>query len=82
VAFSLGRHTHPKARPEHPDAPAEPSGIDYLRLLDATHTQRLESRINYTALLGNSATNGTPTDDAATGDVEGTERSGVIGGGA
>jgi hypothetical protein len=36
VAFTLGRHAHPKARPEHPDTPAEPSGIDYLRLLDLT----------------------------------------------
>lgn len=56
VAFTIGRHAHPKARPEHPtsesEAGAESSGIDYLKLLDSTHTQQLESRINYTALLG------------------------------
>ena len=70
VAFTIGRHAHPKARPEHPDNPPEPSGIDYLRLLDATHTQQLESRINYTALLGGQTDNNT-------GDT-----SGVSGGGA
>jgi putative transposase len=54
VAFTLGRHVHPKARPEQP-APVtpEPSGIDYLKLIDTVHTQQLESRINYTALFGN-----------------------------
>ena len=31
-----------------PPAPSE----DYLRMLDTTHTQQLQSRINYTALLG------------------------------
>jgi putative transposase len=68
VAFTIGRHSHPKARPEHPERPAEPTGIDYLRLLDATHTQRLESRINYTALLGqSSATSENSGDIAASG---------------
>lgn len=52
VTFHIGRHAHPKARPEHPVIEAEPTGIDYLQLLDAAHTQRLESRINYTALFG------------------------------
>ena len=52
VAFTIGRHAHSKARPEHPPAPAEPSGIDYLALLDTAHTEALESRINYTALFG------------------------------
>jgi putative transposase len=53
VAFRIGRHAHPKARPEHPD-PAPATGIDYLRLIDADHTEQLESRINYTALFGDS----------------------------
>jgi putative transposase len=55
VAFTIGRHAHPKARPEHPtttETGAESSGINYLKLLDSTHTHQLESRINYTALLG------------------------------
>lgn len=79
VAFSIGRHVHPKARPQCPDTPAEPSGIDYLHLLDQTHTQRLESRINYTALLGGAGTNGTHIDEATSGDADGPS---VIGGGA
>jgi putative transposase len=53
VAFRIGRHTHPKARPEHLEpAPAAPTGIDYLRLVDAVHSDRLADRINYDALLG------------------------------
>jgi putative transposase len=51
VAFRLDRHAHPKARPEHPSQP-EPTGIEYLRLLDAAHTQALQPRINFTALFG------------------------------
>ena len=56
VTFRIGRHSHPKARPEHLPASStdEPpaSGIDYLRLVDADHAAQLESRINYTALFG------------------------------
>jgi putative transposase len=52
IAFTVGRHVHPKARPEQPDAPVEPTGIDYLKLIDTAHTDQLELRINYTALLG------------------------------
>ena len=82
VAFTIGRHSHPKARPEHPDHPAEPSGIDYLRLLEATHTQRLESRINYTALLGHPATNASPSDAVETGiAADDAEDTGASGGG-
>ncbi len=52
VAFRIGRHAHPKARPELPDAkPPPPTGIDYLRLLDAAHHQQLAQRINYAALV-------------------------------
>jgi putative transposase len=62
VGFHIGRHAHPKARPEHPGVEPEPTGIDYLRLIDTTHTQRLEARINYTALLAATqpAEQGTP----------------------
>ncbi len=51
VAFTIGRHCHPKARPEQPGAAPQPTGIDYLRLIDTTHHQHLEQRINYAALL-------------------------------
>ncbi|MFC0530403.1 hypothetical protein [Phytohabitans kaempferiae] len=55
MAFRIGRHSHPKARPEHPDTDTPPAtGIDYLRLIDEDHTQRLESRINYAALFDDS----------------------------
>jgi hypothetical protein len=51
VAFRIGRHAHPKARPEQPDlGPPPPSGIDYLRLLQVAHQQQLATRINYAAL--------------------------------
>ncbi len=56
VGFRIGRHTHPKARPEHPNTDPEPTGIDYLRLIDISHTERLEARINYAALLDSTAT--------------------------
>lgn len=62
VAFTIGRHSHPKARPEQPDTAPEPTGIDYLALIDTTHTQRLEARINYTALLDTPAGPGTDGD--------------------
>jgi putative transposase len=53
VAFRIGRHAHPKARPEHvaADLPA-PSGINYLRLIDAVHDQQVADRVNYTAISG------------------------------
>jgi putative transposase len=51
VAFRIGRHAHPKARPEQPDTgPPPPTGIDYLRLLQVAHQQQLATRINYAAL--------------------------------
>jgi hypothetical protein len=78
VVFTIGRHAHPKARPEQPDTPAEPSGIDYLRLLDTTHTQRLESRSNYTALLGHTPINDKPADHAS---ADAANDAGAIGGG-
>lgn len=54
VAFRIGRHAHPKARPEQAQAEPVPTGIDYLRLIDTDHTRGLESRINYTALFADS----------------------------
>ena len=51
VAFTIGRHTHPKARPDTPDTPPEPTGIDYLKLVQTGHSDALATRINYDALL-------------------------------
>ncbi|MEV4418305.1 DDE-type integrase/transposase/recombinase, partial [Catellatospora sp. NPDC049609] len=51
VAFRIGRHAHPKARPEHLDTdPPAATGINYLHLIDAVHDQVLAERVNYAAL--------------------------------
>ena len=49
----ITRHTHPKARPETPEPPPAPSGIDYLALTAATHHEqiRADRRIGYDALF-------------------------------
>ncbi|MQA64100.1 MAG: transposase, partial [Actinophytocola sp.] len=65
VAFEVGRHVHPKARPDtgsDQHGGAEPSGIDYLKLLDDAHTEKLESRINYTALFNDDTGDGNDGD--------------------
>lgn len=50
IPVSIGRHTHPQARPDTAPAPA-PTGIDYLGLLAARReTELAESIINYSQL--------------------------------
>jgi putative transposase len=50
--FTIGRHAHPKARPEPPPpGQATPTGIDYLHLLDHARGQQLQEQINYAALM-------------------------------
>ena len=52
VAFTIGRHAHPKARPEQPGGGIPPpTGISYLNLIGAAHDAQLGERINYAALL-------------------------------
>ncbi len=52
IPHHIGRHTHPKARPETPPAAAAaPSGIAYLPLIDAAHQAELAATVNYAALL-------------------------------
>jgi putative transposase len=41
VPHIIGRHAHPKARPEQPVPPAPATGIDYIGLLDTAHDTRL-----------------------------------------
>jgi putative transposase len=41
VPHVIGRHAHPKARPEQPAPPAPVTGIDYMGLIDAAHDTRL-----------------------------------------
>ncbi|MGH3938538.1 MAG: Mu transposase C-terminal domain-containing protein [Pseudonocardiaceae bacterium] len=50
VPHRIGRHAHPKARPEMPAPPPAPTGIDYARLIDTAHQAELARGVNYTAL--------------------------------
>ncbi|MEU5943891.1 DDE-type integrase/transposase/recombinase [Micromonospora sp. NPDC047548] len=52
IPHRIGRHAHPKAKPETPEAPPPASGIGYLKLVDAAHQAELADRVNYTALSG------------------------------
>lgn len=53
VPHHIGRHAHPKARPETPPTPPVATGINYARLLEDTHHAELARRVNYAALAGN-----------------------------
>lgn len=48
----VGRHAHPKARPETPPAAPTSTGINYARLLDEAHHAELARQVNYAALAG------------------------------
>ena len=49
----IGRHSHPKAKPENPAAPPPATGIDYLGIIAAEHDQAARRhRIRYDALAG------------------------------
>jgi putative transposase len=51
LPFQITRHSHPKAKPEVPAEPPKPTtGIDYLGLIDNTHTTELAAKVNYAAL--------------------------------
>ena len=53
IPHHIGRHAHPKARPETPPTPpATPTGIDYAALIDTAYQARLGHGVNYTALTG------------------------------
>ena len=53
IPHRIGRHAHPKARPETPPpAPPTPTGIDYARLIDTAHQAQLARKVNYAALAG------------------------------
>jgi putative transposase len=53
VPFLIGRHRHAKTRTadDQQRAEPEPTGIDYLKILDAAHGADLQARINYAALI-------------------------------
>ena len=50
IPHRIGRHTHPKARPETPCPPPLPTGIDYAALIGAAHHRELARGVNYDAL--------------------------------
>jgi hypothetical protein len=49
LPVTIGRHTHPQARPEAAPGPA-PTGIDYLGLLAKRREAELAGSINYAQL--------------------------------
>ena len=54
IPHRIGRHAHPKARPETPPAaPPTPTGIDYAHLIDTAHQAKLAQSLNYAALARN-----------------------------
>jgi putative transposase len=55
IPHHIGRHAHPKARPETPLPPPQATGIDYAHLLDAAHQAELAQKVNYAALAGPTA---------------------------
>ena len=68
--FTIGRHRHAKTRTAdgQPRTEPEPTGIDYLRILDHARDQDLAAGINYAALAGD------PGQDTADGTGEGGHR--------
>jgi len=51
VPRQVGRHSHPKAKPEEPDIPPPATGIDYLGIIRAEHEEAARrNRIRYDAL--------------------------------
>jgi putative transposase len=70
TAQVIGRHAHPKARPEHvdPAPPAAQTGIDYLRLVAAAHDIADARRIDYRAVTGPPPDGPGPATDVPGGD--------------
>jgi putative transposase len=68
LPFQITRHSHPKAKPEVPAEPPKPTtGIDYLGLIDDTHTTELAAKVNYAALGANPPQPPPPGTDATAG---------------
>jgi putative transposase len=49
VPQQIGRHTHPKAQPDAVAPAIEPSGIDYLRLVETRHHEATRIQIAYSS---------------------------------
>lgn len=50
LPHQIGRHVHHKARPDETTPTPAPTGIDYLRLVEAQHTTELAERLRYSQL--------------------------------
>ena len=50
IALQIKRHVHPRAQP--PTPPAEPTGVNYLDLIEKRHNQQQQQRIDYRNLPG------------------------------
>jgi putative transposase len=62
IPHRIGRHAHPKARPETPPSLPAPTGIDYARLIAEIHQTQLGAPVtgvNYAALAGSVPTGST-----------------------
>jgi putative transposase len=72
VPFAIGRHRHAKTRTDDggPRSEPEPTGIDYLRILDAAHDAELQAQINYAALI-------TPGEDGTSPSTDSPSRPGT-----
>jgi putative transposase len=71
VPHVIGRHSHPKARPETEQQPPAPTGIDYLNLVAADHHDATGAAINFHALTTPAIPLDTPIEtpiDTDTGD--------------
>lgn len=60
VPLQIKRHVHPRAQPT-PEKPTEPTGVNYLDLIEKRHDQQQQQRIDYRNLPG-------PPADAANDD--------------
>jgi putative transposase len=66
----IGRHSHPRATPEIPEAmPVPATGIDYLALIDAARDGEVARTVNYAALIHTHDEHDEqkPTDEVAAG---------------
>ena len=62
IPHQVTRHVHPAVKPDAP-TPAQPTGIDYLQLLqDAHHRKAVGQMINFDALQGPAEHPGNPQD--------------------
>lgn len=66
IPHRIGRHSQPKAKPETPATPPQPSGIDYALLIETAYAAELSRGVNYAALSGTGEIPGQP--DLLTGE--------------